>query len=264
MKSKIKIITIIYTMVMCAGCSKDKETNYNDLIQGIWVNTVTNGNATITDKVFVVEFNNGKEYYSTGIQMDSNNATWINKMVNSYVVTGNQIEISGTTDMGLSLELTLDVSEIDHNTLLYSIKKYVIGGSTITDDNIYEFARVTEDLHADITGTWYGKSTDANNMDTDYHYWEYFDDGTFDYYYRTSPDSDQWIKKENNEGKYWLYGDFMATSYTNDLINGTMGHNYECWHIDIASNTMEWTGNREVGHIAAYTMIKVNGPPDIK
>jgi len=109
------------------------------------------------------------------------------------------------------------------------------------------------------TNLSYRKFITPGTSDVGYHYWEYFTNGHYNYYYQD--DLGNWLNKPDNEGIYFLYGDLMASNYTNDLISGEKGKAYECWNFIIEGDTMFWTSLRENGLITSFRMEKVTGPP---
>lgn len=119
--------------------------------------------------------------------------------------------------------------------------------------------KVTNDNSAAFTGVWYGRCTTEGAADSTYHYWEYLADGRYYYYYQD--EHNNWIKKADNQGRYYLYGTFMASNYSNDLLTGGTGQVFECWNVAIDGNNMEWTGLRANNITLTYVMDKVQSPP---
>jgi hypothetical protein len=110
-------------------------------------------------------------------------------------------------------------------------------------------------------GCWYGKCTTPGTNDTNYHYWEYFSDQTYYYYYQD--DQGHWIKKSDNEGRYFLYGNLFVSNYSNDLVIGGKGKTFECWNFNIDGNNMIWSALRKNNQTESYQMTKVTNPPKI-
>ena len=96
--------------------------------------------------------------------------------------------------------------------------------------------------------------------DTKYHYWEYFPDGSFNYYYQDG--EDRWIRKSDNEGGYFLYGNLLVTNYTNDILSGGTGKAFECWNFKVSGEKMTWTGLRDGNTTTTYQMVKVGSAPE--
>lgn len=244
------------------SCKKDKGVDYSALIPGRWVNTLINNAAILTDASFVLEFRTDNiETYASGYTLDSNNKSWIDNNKFAYSVSGNKIIIDGSNNFGNHFYMEFDIESVDNQVLRYSVSKFMVDNVEYPDPKIYTNKKITADFSAQLSGTWYGRSTTPGSADTSYHYWQYFPDGKFNYYYRD--DMGNWINKPDNAGKYYLYGDLLATNYTNDLLSGGTGNAYECWNFSITGDTMHWTAQREFGLFTSFRMEKVAGPPII-
>lgn len=242
------------------SCKKDKEPDYATLILGTWINTQVDNQAVLTDASFTFEFRSDNiQPYAMGYQLDADNKTWIQNDNYLYSVTGNKITIDGISKLGLSFHMEFLIISVDENTLTYSVSKFVVDNVDYPDPKVYTNKKVTVDYSVPFASTWYGKSTTPEATDTSFHYWSYKPDGHFSYYYRNA--QGKWVNKQDNEGGYFLYGDLLATNFTNDLISGATGKSYECWNIAIRGDTMWWNGLRADGIAASYRMERVAGPP---
>ena len=251
---------VILISILFLGCTKDDEPDYATLILGTWVNKQIDNKAILTDASFVIGFRADRvETYATGFKVDDNNKTWIENDKYTYAVDCDKIIINGLNDLGNRFHFEFKILYVDQQILTYSVSKFMIDNVEFPDQKTYTSKKVATNLAKQFVGTWYGKSTTQGTADTSYHYWDYFADGHFDYYYRDG--GGNWINKPDNEGAYFLYGDFLASNFTNDLIGGEKGKAFECWNIRIDGNTMFWTGIRENGQINTFRMEKVTGPP---
>ena len=256
------ILAAIMISLLFLSCKKNVSPDYSTLVQGTWVNTLVDDHAVLTDGTFVMELRADKvQLYAIGYKLDTNNKTWLENDKYTYNVTGNLITIDGIGALGGNFHMEFKIRSVDASFLTFSVQKFVIDNVEYPDPKIYTNKKVNADLQNHLEGTWYGKSTTPGTVDTSYHYWQYFPDGHFNYFYQDGTGT--WISKQDNEGKYILYGDFLASNYTNDLITGGTGKAFECWNITITGNTMSWTGLRENGLTTSYRMDKVSGPPAI-
>jgi hypothetical protein len=210
-----------------------------------------------------MEFTDVEVYYSEGIVIDSANKKWIDRLSYDYVLSDDRLMITGTDFQNFAIALEFGIISIDDAEMVCRLNLFTRNGVEIPDNRIYRFKKATQKLDDDILGTWYGKATHAGTTDTDYHYWNYLPDGTYEYYYREDPDSSQWIKKNDNEGRYYVYDNLLATNWSNDIFTGLPGLDYECWEIVIAGDTMQWTGYRLNGQVTSYEMERVPGPPEL-
>lgn len=256
------VFLAILTSLLSWNCHKDNSQDYSSLLLGTWVNTNVNDLSVLTDATFVMQLRSDKiELYANGNTVDKDNKTWIEDDKYSYKVNGNIITIDGVGALGGKFHMEFKIRSVDALTLNFSVNKFMIDNVEYPDPKIYMLKKVITDLGSQFVGTWYGKSTTPGSGDNNYHYWEYFADGHFNYYYQDA--KGQWFKKQDNDGKYFLYGDFLASNYTNDLLTGGRGKAFECWNISIIDKSMFWTGIRENSQITSFRMDRVQSPPVI-
>ncbi len=256
MNKPLLIITAIALMLF--GCG-DEENPFDYLIQGLWVNTHVNDQPVTTNEAFICDFRADlTQLYAIGLTLDEENKSWIENSAYTYKIIGKTIIIEGPDVFDNIFYLEFTILSLDEDALRYSVKIFKINGEEFPDPYIYTMTKVKTDLADNFVGTWYGRSTTGGASEA-YHYWDYFADGTFDYYFKD--DEENWIKKPDNEGRYFLYGNLLASNYTNDLLSGETGKAYECWSISIVDNKMTWHGLRENGLIVTFEMDKVDNPP---
>jgi len=246
--------------VLFVACSKTEQPDYESLLKGVWINTVVDQQQVETDNVFVMEFAGDKEYYSAGMKISDSSKKWFDRQVYDFETEGKLIKIAGKDNSGNDMAMEFEIRTIDSLNLSYKVNSFKVNGTEYPDDKIYVCKKANQNLNESFVGTWYGISEYEGSTDLDYHYWDYFANGSYDYYYRQSPTAD-WIRKSDNEGKYYLHDNLLATNWTNDLISGSTGLAYECWYIEMTGNTMRWTAYRANGLVARYRMEKVSGPP---
>ena len=261
----MKKINILFFLAMISllfvACKKDDGPNYTELIQGVWVNTMVNEQAVLTDDSFSMEFkSDNTELYAIGFQLDENNKSWQENNSYTYSVSGNLIIIEGSDALGNSYEMVFNITSINGEVLTYSVQSFLVNGNAFPITDTFTCTKVASDFSNAFEGVWYGHSTTVGNADSLYHYWEYFDDGTYNYYYQD--ENSNWIKKSDNEGRYFLYGDLLATNYSHDLISGGTGLAFECWNFVMNGDNMLWTGLRENNILINYEMEKVASPPE--
>ncbi|MDD3011677.1 MAG: hypothetical protein PHU97_10215 [Bacteroidales bacterium] len=253
----------LYALIalLFSGCTKDDEPDYADLIQGQWVNTLINGQTVLTDATFVMEFKSDHtELYASGFQWDENNKSWEENSSYTYSIKENLITIDGTDVLDDSYHMVFKILSLSQEVFTYSIPEFTLNGEEIADTQTYSCVRVENENHTEFPGVWYGHCITEGSADSLYHYWHYFADGTYDYYYQDG--NSNWIKKTDNNGHYYLYGQLMASNYSHDLLLGGTGRAYECWNFTLDGNTMVWTGWRENGVTITYEMEKVASPPE--
>lgn len=239
---------------------KNEDEDYSELIIGKWVNTHVNDEPIQTDASFVSEFRADLvEMYAAGVVLNQNNKTWSESEDYKYRIEGKKIIIDGTDILEDEFHMEFEIISLDENYLKYSISKFSINGVEFPNENTYTDKKVKDDHKPKFAGVWYGKCVTEGTLDTKYHYWEYFPDGSFNYYYQNELNS--WIRKSDNDGGYFLYDNLFASNFSNDLVSGGTGKSFECWIFEIIGNNMTWTGLREGGKVVKYEMTKVSAPP---
>lgn len=247
-------------LLLSASCKKEKDPDYPSLVLGTWINVQVNHEPVLTDASFIIEFrSDGVETYAAGFQLDENNRSWIENNKYQYYLDGNCIIIDGHNELGNQFHMEFEILSIDPSCMTYSVRKFLIDNVEYPNEKLYTNIRTTGNPISQFVGTWYGKSTTSGSSDQSFHYWDYFPDGSFDYYFQDS--TGVWINKPDNNGRYFLYGNFMASNYTNDLNTGEPGKAYECWNISVKGDSMFWTGLREGGITTSFRMVKKDGPP---
>lgn len=268
----MKLVSIFVSIVFClfllSGCKKNNDTNfeqppdithYAQLAIGKWVSTMVDNGPLLTDATFVMELRADKvEFYATGYRTDANNKSWIEEDTYTYSINDDIIVIDGTDVLHKVYHIEMKILTISATTMTYVTQVFKIDNTVYPQPGIYTMKKITEDYSGQFKGVWYGKCTTVSS-DTGYHYWEYLASGLYNYYYQDA--NGKWIKKSDNEGRYFLYGNLFASNYTNDLISGGTGRAYECWNFSIAGETMIWTGLRDNAKTVIYEMKKVASAP---
>jgi hypothetical protein len=258
-------ILFFFLSVLLIACSKNSslvepQIKYSELVIGKWINTLVNSDPILTDASFVMELRSDNiQLYATGFQLDDSNKTWKENYNYTYSINGDILIIDGTDVLNKTYHMEFKILTLDQSTLTYSVAAFLINGVAYPNSNMYTCKRSTDDFSEKFTGVWFGKCTSEGTSDLNYHYWEYFKDSTYNYYYQDS--NNNWIRKSDNEGRYFLYGNLFTSNYSNDLISGGTGLAFECWTFSIDGNMMTWTGLRENGKIVTYEMEKVANPP---
>jgi len=249
-------------VALLVGCNKD-DVDYSTLIEGKWLCTQLNSKPILTNQASYCEYrSDGKEVYATGVQLDGDNKTWVENNQFTYTISGKILSICGTDTDGKHNDIEIEIQSVDEEQTTQKTRKYLIDEVDYPDANTYSYNRITDDFSAEFAGIWYGKCTTPGTSDAGYHYWEYFTDGTFNYYYQDSEGN--WIKKTDNEGRYFLYGNLFVSNYTNDLITGGKSKTFECWNFEINDKAMTWTALRENNKTESYQMEKVSAAPQTK
>ena len=200
--------------------------------------------------------------YATGFQIDTLNKAWMENNTYTYSIKNDMLIVDGKDVLHNTFHMEFKISTLDQSTLTYSVTAFLINTNSYPNTNVYTCKRIASNYSDTFAGVWYGKCTSEGTSDTTYHYWEYFKDSTFNYYYQDN--NNNWKRKSDNEGRYFLYGNLFVSNYSHDLISGSSGQTFECWNFSLVSKTMIWTGLRENGKTITYKMEKTDSPPIIR
>jgi len=207
--SLLKIGLFGIALVFITSCEWNDDPDNAELLTGTWVNTMLNDQEILTDATYVVEFkSDNTEIHAIGFQEDENNKYWQENTSFTYSVIGDTISINGFDVLENVFHMKFEIQSIDNSTITYSVPVFTINGDEILDENTYTCEKVINDLSAEFTGIWYGRCTTPGNADSLFHYWEYLADSSYNYYYQDG--NSNWIKKSDNEGRYYLYGQKVA------------------------------------------------------
>lgn len=251
-----KITTVALTLLfatMIFSCTSEKTIQLN--LAGEWICNEINNRNLFTNDIFVINFD-GKDLqtYASGNKLNETNSFWAETHY-IYQVKNNTIIIEGKDINDKDVEITLKVRSIDDDELVYKVSRKVVDGKLIDDDNLYSLDKVDDFYELAIIGKWEGRNVTPGTTDTEYHQWEYKPDGTYNYYYKNA--EGEWETKNDNNGKYFLYGDIFASNWTNDYNTNVQGILYECWEIEFEGDTMNWKGRRGINQYVYYSMTKV-------
>ncbi|MFA6894742.1 MAG: hypothetical protein WCQ46_03175 [Bacteroidales bacterium] len=252
-----KIFLCFFLLVMLTSCEKEIAQNQSQFI-GKWVNKTVDSREIFTNDAFVMDFrDDGVQMYASGYTINDNDKAWMEGSGYSYYVNGNIIYIAGQSVLGSVFEIQLNIMELNEEEMIYTVGKMIIDDTSFEDSSVYVVKKVTsEDNNNKIIGLWQGHCISSGSADTEDHRWEYFVDGTYNYYIY---DDGEWTTKQDNEGTYFVYGNLFASNWTNDYVSGTTGRNFECWDISInvSGTFMQWSGYRLDGTTVVYEMEKI-------
>lgn len=254
----------LVTLTLFAGCRHPKPDDHapllSDLMMGKWVNTKVDDKLVLTDDAFVLQFRNHQIHvFSDGYVIDEENKTWTENDHYKYSVSDKVITIHETSNNEESKYIELLVSKVSQNAITYNVQKYICNGVEIVDHKKYDIERITSDISGALLGVWKGKEVSGGSKSNNDSYWEFLSNGTYNFYYFNEA-VNAYVKKENHDGHYYLYGNLLATTFKTDV---TEKLSYECWNIECSNNSMSWTGLREGGITKKFSMQRTDNPPII-
>lgn len=262
MRKNLSFLILILIVPFLPSCTP-KESTIKECLTGTWVLEQINNKDVLTDDLIALTFNGQKtETYASGYAPSETNKFWDETNFN-YSVKDNIISINGTDRLNNKIELDLKIKEISSTKMKYVVNKYILDGEAITNKNTYSYYKSKGTYNTSILGLWEGRNVTPGitGADTLSHRWEFIAGGGYKYYIKTDG---QWVPKEDNFGKFFLYEDLLATNWTNDFVSGKQGTLYECWMVNITSSSdgiiMNWEGRRstdQANGFAYFWMKKV-------
>ena len=235
------------------------QTEVEEAITGKWMTKELNGKPFLTDDKFVYTFlNTTSAYMSASITEE----VWHDQSSLDAKIKDNVITLS-KQDEHKSMTIEMTVTSINANEMHADVKGTItvdgVVTHTINDHFLYE--KVKEHYRKPIRGMWEGRRISGGT--TEYHRWEYLEDGTFNFYRKVG--DDQWIKVQDEFANYFVDGRLLCTRWKN-AGEGTQEYR-EWWEIrSIENDAMIWTALRlnELGdrYVESFVMTKVAVPTE--
>ncbi len=233
------------------------QAEVEEAIIGKWMTAELNGKPFLTNDKFVYTFLNTTSAYMSASVTEE---VWHDQTSLDANIKDNVITLS-KQDEHKSMTIEMTVTSINANEMHADVKgTLTVDGvvtHTINDHFLYE--KVKEHYRKPIRGMWEGRRISGGT--TEYHRWEYFEDGTFNFYRKEG--DDQWIKVQDEFANYFVDGRLLCTRWKN-AGEGTQEYR-EWWEIrSIENDTMIWTALRlnELGdrYVESFVMTKVQVP----
>lgn len=246
---------ILLALLALVSCNKENEKDYAQLAIGKWICTQIDGKDIITNKMFYMELKkDGEQLYAQSYAINdgvNGQAQWMESDDYTYTIINNIITVTGKNPLDLSTRLVTEIQSVDETNLSYKVKSLTIDGTAIEDNSVYSFKKVNNQDASLMEGIWCGSSFDEK------HYWQYYKDGSFDYYCYDSI-TGKYLPKEDNNGQYFVYGDFMASNFTNNYDSQEKGTFNECWNFSIDEDTIHFRATRATDtELTAYDVTRV-------
>ncbi|MDL2221521.1 hypothetical protein LJC35_03085 [Parabacteroides sp. OttesenSCG-928-N08] len=228
---------------------------YKQTIVGTWIAVDVDGEEVETDKIFINVFNsNGTSQYAS-IDEVANGKEWLVVDGEKYRLD-NDILFEETEYRGTKLTMKSSI-RIEGDYMYVQEIETTADGVKYPANGHFTMKRVTNDLKNQLVGIWKGNEITEGVAPSKDKYWEFLPNGNY-YYYYFDEATQKYVRKADNDGKFFLYGDFLASNYSNDLLSGAQGRTSECWKLYFNNDGMSWTGKRAGGKKAAFYMKKVN------
>ena len=232
-------------------------------IVGKWMNAEMNGEPCLTNDKFVYSFLNTTTatLSASASGLPGLGDLWHQTVELDAKILDNCILLSRKIDQNKTINVEMTVTSIDQEKMHADVEASLTenGQKKVFSNDHIVYEKVKENYRKSIRGLWEGRKTSESG--TEYHRWEYLEDGTYNFYLKKG--EGQWVKMEDEYSEYFVAGRLLCTRWKN-AGEGTQ-ENREWWEIrSIENETMIWTGLRinELGdrYVESFSMNKVQVP----
>ncbi|MEG1555502.1 MAG: hypothetical protein RR356_02105 [Bacteroidales bacterium] len=254
-------IILMTTVILCSCHGKDKYAESKRLLLGTWKLVNIDGLPVETDESFVCTFDSlGNEIYACGQYNEKGESEWMEGKNYTYKMKKNTIKVKGSDPLGKNWSFDMVVVGIDEKQLLYSVKNMKKNDVQFGNYHDYTLKRVTTDCSKDIKGIWVGQEMlHSPSHHADIYCWEFLEGGKYNFYYKDSTGT--FVYKEENDGRYFLYDNFLVCNFKNDLKTNSTGKIFECWNITVKPETMVWSNYKGQEGVIRYSLNRVDKVP---
>ncbi len=249
----------VLALCLCGCDKKEPKPDYSTEIIGTWIVVSADNRILPSDEMFVNRFeSSGSELYAARMESDDG-AQWVEVPSISYRLDGDILYEEGTlAGKHYSVKTRILIRDGAMACRELECKE---DGVSLPELKTFAMYKTETDYRGDILGTWKGHETTQGVAPAAYDtYWQYLADGTYNYYYYDES-LGGYVRKADNDGRYFLYGELFASNFTNDLLSGGQGPASECWRIFISGDEMSWVGLREGEKTTTFLLSRVAGPP---
>ena len=177
-----KLLFFIVGVITIISCNEPDEINYEQKILGRWACDYIDGKANSTQSFHIIDFqDNNKLQWSEGVEAENGKTDWHKHPAFSYRVTENIITYEGQDAQGNLINAELSINSITETSLTYYIKKLTINNTNVSDNRLFKLKKISSET-PQLEGIWFGKEVSPGTQAHDY-YWQFFNDGKFDFYY---------------------------------------------------------------------------------
>lgn len=230
-------------IVLFSSC-KPEEPDYKEEIKGKWICQDIDNVTIPTNEVFAISFNNdGSETYAQGYKKP-NGSLWVEGADYTYTVTDNIINITGKNPLNESVEISLSITRLTSNSLIYKETKNIVNGIEYAPNREFSLYRNRGTYDKIITGTWVAGKVAPKETEPDIDQMFVFkEDNSFDCYEKSG---EEWTAVPGVKGEYFLNEDILAFNYVINNGQGIEIIKYECWILrDYKDKELDcWQWNR--------------------
>ncbi len=252
---KTVFLSLLSVMILSA-CTDDDDNNKLE-IAGTWV-AVNSSLTPYHNQLFVRTYTSNRTAVQASRQQVENGVKWIEDPQYTYRIEDGILYEEGVDWKGKSFyrksSIKLGITQDGIIMYVTELKKTYDGESAGSLSSYTMYNSPVGLYDTALLGSWKGKET-TPGVESDSVRWHYMTDGTFDYYYYDK-DQQSYVLKKDNQGEYFLYGNFFVSNFTNNLQTGGTGQDCECWSIYIRDGQMSWRAIRQGNEEVTFEMEK--------
>lgn len=260
---KFNLLVLALIVMIMSSCMRDepKKITLEDIL-GSWIlYGIVDAPVVETDDAFVMDIQGDRKIEFSKRSPENR---WISNPLD-YTYHDETLTITGESLAGEQIEVQLKLGHYANGQMPFTVVNYVVDGQPEVDTKKYIIKKANFDNKELILGTWEGYEVDADKKQIgETHRWEYLEEGKYIYYLEKNAEGN-WIPKNDNNGKYNLYNDFLVSEYENNAGTGTIDYSCESWYTVIGYDqynngklAMVWEAVRDKT-IQYFYMAKVVG-----
>jgi hypothetical protein len=224
-----------------------------ELLYGTWIMKSIDGQEFHTNDFFVITFNpDGTEMHASPLYGDSVNVRWYHGDDYTFRFlseTKRSIRITGTSPLGVPVDLNLNILKLTRNKLVYFYAEPYFAGAYISDHRPITMRRPKDDYSQEIIGTW------EYDMEGKKFRMEFLDGEMYNFHVF---DGQSWTVTPDSPHRYYLYGDFFVGHAVIkwDGIKRNHMHHHDNWHLEMKGDKMYMTAFRGLDNVQLRIIAK--------
>lgn len=238
--------------VLFFSCSKDDSDLTTSDLLGTWVIDCIDDRQLPTNSNIIYDFlSDGTVKECFCEESEEQGSQWIEGLL-KYNLSGDLLTINIEQDKRI---IHIKILDFNNDTMVWRMVNDEDGKGETFYPQVYRVRKIKNNYKSAIIGMWEGHCVTPGE-DQSPHRWQYKEDGSYVYFSKN--DLGEWIAKEDNKGKFIVYGDLMTTTWNNLNSGGVETENCELWNITIEKKEMSWQAVRENNKVVKFEMTQIS------
>lgn len=254
---RLTIILFILSVACCTMSCNTTTIKYKRLL-GQWVLEAKDGVPVHTEEIRVISIYGGRimNMANTYVGPDGREI-WRDNSEMYYSVLANRFRGKGTDALRRFWKFELITRELTYETWSFQIANLIVDNTYLDDQSNYRYRKVVDLGYKDsLQGVW--MCVESNGLPVNDRINEYYGNGLFSFYY-LDPETGEWVLKRDNNGRYFVYGDLIVTSFQNSINETEKGETFSAFEVSFerqdGETIMHWRSKR-VGESDYHTILK--------